>query len=74
MIPLLRSLLKHLIKYFDDFIKHLDDFIKHLDDSPFVFVQLLIKGIKENWEAILLVVLSVFLICIFYNRNKANKK
>ena len=63
-MQLLRALLKHLIKYFDDFIKHFDDF---------TFVELLIKGIKEDWEATLLVLLSVFLIWIFYNRNKANK-
>ena len=63
-MQLLRVLSKHLIKYFDDILKHLDDF---------PIVQLLINGIRENWEATLLVLLSVFLIWIFYNRNKANK-
>ena len=64
-MALLRALFKHLIKYFDDIIKHLDDF---------PFGQLLIKGIKENWEATLLVLLSVFLIWMFYNRNKVTEK
>ena len=63
-MALLRALFKHLIKYFDN--------IKHLDD--FRFGKLLIKGIKENWEVTLLVLLSVFLICMFYNINKVTEK
>ena len=63
-MQLLRALFKHLIKCFDDILKHLDDF---------PIVQLLIKGIKENWEATLLVLLSGFLIWVFYNIDKDNK-
>ena len=65
LLRALFKLFKHLIKYFDDILKHLDDF---------PIVQLLIKGIKENWEATLLVLLSVFLIWMFYNRNKVTEK
>ena len=61
----MRALLKSLIKHFDDILKNLSDF---------PFVQLLIKGIKEDWEITLMLVLSVFLIWIIYNRNKVNKK
>ena len=63
LLRALFKLFKHLIKYFDDILKHLDDF---------PIVELLINGIKENWEATLLVLLSGFLIWIFYNTNKAN--
>jgi hypothetical protein len=62
LLRALFKLFKHLIKYFDDILKHLDDF---------PIVQLLIEGIKENREAILLVLLSGFLIWIFYKTNKA---
>ena len=61
----MRALLKNLIKHFDDILKYLSDF---------PFVQLLIKGIKEDWEITLMLVLSVLLIWIIYNRNKVNKK
>ena len=64
LLRALFKLFKHLIKYFDDILKHLDDFFIR---EP------LINGIKENWEATLLVLLSGFLIWIFYNTNKANK-
>ena len=61
----MRALLKNLIKHFDDILKYLSDF---------PFVQLLIEGIKEDWEITLMLVLSAFLIWIIYNRNKVNKK
>ena len=61
----MRALLKNLIKHFDDILKNLGDF---------PFGQVLIKGIKEDWEITLILILSFFLIWILYNRNKANKK
>ena len=61
----MRALLKNLIKHFADILKYLSDF---------PFVQLLIEGIKEDWEITLMLVLSAFLIWIIYNRNKVNKK
>lgn len=60
----MRALLKNLIKHFDDILKNLSDF---------PFGQVLIKGIKEDWEITLILMLSIFLIWILYNRKKANK-
>ena len=61
----MRALLKNLIKHFDDILKNLNDF---------PFGQVLIKGIKEDWDITLILMLSFFLIWILYNRNKVNKK